>query len=67
MFEISTFEFVRNEFLTNRVNFGMGCIFSKFPESAFTEGLTARIRVEFLIVCDTAQSQIFTSQHFDSI
>ena len=67
MFQISTLEFVRNEFLTNRVNFGIGSIFSKFPDSAFTEGLTVRIRVEFLKVCHTAQSQIFTSQHFDSI
>ena len=36
LFEISTFEFIKNEFLTNIVNFGIGSTFSKGPGSTFS-------------------------------
>ena len=38
MFEISIFEFVKNEFLTQTVNFGIVTVFSKGAGSAFSEG-----------------------------
>ena len=38
IFEISTLEFVKNEFLTYIVNFGTGSTFSKGQGSAFSEG-----------------------------
>ena len=38
IFEISTLEFVKNESLTHTMNFGIGSVFSKGPESAFSEG-----------------------------
>ena len=34
-FEISILTFLKNEFLTNTVNFGIGSAFSKGPGSAF--------------------------------
>ena len=38
IFEISTFEFVKNEFLTHTMDFGIGSAFSKGPGSAFSQG-----------------------------
>ena len=38
VFVINTLEFVRNEFLTHTVNFGIGSAFYKSPGSAFSEG-----------------------------
>ena len=38
IFEISTLEFVKNESLTHKMNFGIGSAFSKIPVSAFSEG-----------------------------
>ena len=35
--EVSTLEFVKSEFLTYTVNFGIGSAFSKSPGSAFSE------------------------------
>ena len=35
IFEISTLEFFKNEFLTHAVNFAIGSAFSKGSESAF--------------------------------
>ena len=37
IFEISTFEFVKNELLTHTKNFGMESAFSKGPGSSFSE------------------------------
>lgn len=37
MFEISTLDFIKNKFLTNTVNFGIGLDFSKIPGSAFND------------------------------
>ena len=37
IFEITTFKFVKNEFLTHTLNFGIGSAFSKGPGSAFAE------------------------------
>ena len=37
MFEISTLEFVENEFLTNTVNFDIGSTFSKRRGTAFSQ------------------------------
>ena len=37
IFEISTLEFIKNEFLTNTVNVGIGSTFSKRPGSPFLE------------------------------
>ena len=37
MFEISTLEFVNNEFLTHAVDFGVGSAFSKGRGSAFSK------------------------------
>ena len=39
MFEISYLEFVKNEFLTPTVNFGMGSAFYIGPGTAFSESL----------------------------
>ena len=36
--EISTLEFLKNEFLTHSVNFSVGFGFSKCPAFAFSEG-----------------------------
>ena len=36
-FEVSTLEFVKNEFLTHTVNFGIASAFSKGPGSTFSE------------------------------
>ena len=38
LFEVSTLEFIKNEFLTRRMNFGIGSSFSKGPESTFLKG-----------------------------
>ena len=38
IFEISTLEFVKNEFLTHTLNFRIGSAFSKSVGSAFSEG-----------------------------
>ena len=38
IFDISTLEFVKIEFLTHTVDFCVGCAFSKGPESTFSEG-----------------------------
>ena len=38
LLEVSTLEFVKNEFLTNNVNLGIGSNFSKGPMSVFSEG-----------------------------
>ena len=38
IFEISTFEFLKNESLTHKVNFGIGSAFSKGSGSGFSEG-----------------------------
>ena len=38
LLEDSTLEFVKNEFLTNNVNLGIGSNFSKGPMSVFSEG-----------------------------
>ena len=38
MFEVSILEFVKSEYLTHTVNFGIGSIFFKIPGSAFSEG-----------------------------
>lgn len=37
MFEISTLDFIKNKFLINTVNFGIGLDFSKIPGSAFND------------------------------
>ena len=37
IFEMSTLEFVNNEFLNHLLNFGIGSAFSKGPGSAFSE------------------------------
>ena len=39
IFESSTLDFVKNEFGTHAVNFGIGFVFSKGPGSAFSESL----------------------------
>ena len=39
IFEISTLEFIKTEFLTIIVNFGIGFTYSKGPGSACSEGL----------------------------
>ena len=39
IFEISTLELVKNEFLSHTVNFGIGFAFSKGPRSTFFQGL----------------------------
>ena len=36
--EISTLEFLKNESLTHKVNFGIGSVFSKGSGSGFSEG-----------------------------
>ena len=38
IFEISTLEFLKNESLTHKVNFGIGSAFSKGSGSGFSEG-----------------------------
>ena len=38
IFEISSLKFVKNQFLANKVTFGIGSVFSKGPVSAFSEG-----------------------------
>ena len=38
MFEVSILEFVKSEYLTHTVNFGIGSTFVKIPGSAFSEG-----------------------------
>ena len=38
IFGITTFKFVKNEFLTHTLNFGVGSTFPKGPGSAFAEG-----------------------------
>ena len=38
IFEISTLEFVKNEFLIHTMNFGIGSVFCKGPRSDFSEG-----------------------------
>ena len=38
IFEISTLEFLKNESLTHKVNFGIGSAFSKGSGSAFSGG-----------------------------
>ena len=38
IFEINTLQFIKNELLTNAVNFGIGSSFSKCPGLTFSEG-----------------------------
>ena len=38
IFEIHTLEFIKNEFSTQTVNFGIGSIFSEVSGSDFSEG-----------------------------
>ena len=38
IFEIGTLRFLKYEYLTHTVNFGIGSPFSKGPRSAFSEG-----------------------------
>ena len=35
---MSTLKFIKNEFLTHTMNFGIGSAFSKCPGSTFSEG-----------------------------
>ena len=37
IFEISTLDLIKIDFLTNVVNLGIGCVFSKRPGSTFSE------------------------------
>ena len=39
IYEVSTLEFLKNEFLNHSVNFGVGFAFSKSRAPAFSEGL----------------------------
>ena len=38
IFESSTLEYIKNEFLTNAVNFDIGSAFSQGPGTTFSEG-----------------------------